>query len=95
MSNPFTHENHVAFIKERQRLEKERTIGNLIRLDEHPGHRALRRMLLLKKKFDNNMDKVRAAMGDNQYDVADGEFVCRAGDPNRFNEKTGGWVIWP
>ena len=93
-SNPFTFENHLAFIQERQRLERERTNGNLVKFDEHPGTRALRRMITLKKKYNDDMDKVREVMG-SQYDVADSEFVCRAGDPNRFNEKTGGWVIWP
>ena len=94
MGNPFTRENHLAFIEERKRLEKERTEGNLIKLDEHPGTRALRRMIMLSKKYNEDMHKVAEVMGA-QYDVADGEFVCRAGDPNRFNEETGGWVIWP
>lgn len=94
MDNPFTHENHLAFITERRRLEKERIDGNVIQFDEDPGHRALRRMIMLQKKYNGDMDKIQADMGD-QYDIADNEFVARAGDPNRFNEKTGGWVIWP
>ncbi len=94
MDNPFTHENHLAFIKERRRLEEERSTGNVITLDENPNVRALRRMISLQKKFNNDMDKVHRVMGD-QYALADNEFIARAGDPNRFNEKTGGWVIWP
>ncbi len=94
MSHPFTRENHLAFIKERRRLEEERVNGNVITLDEDPYVRALRRMLSLQKKFNNDMDKVHEVMGD-QYALADSEFVARAGDPNRYNEKTDGWVIWP
>jgi len=94
MSHPFTYENHIAFIKDRQQLEKERVSGNVVQFDEDPGHRALRRMISLQKKFSGDMTKVQEAMG-SQYNVADSEFVARAGDPNRFNEKTGSWVIWP
>lgn len=91
---PFTRENHLAFINKRQCIESDRVNGNVIKFDEHLGTRALRRMISLRKKFSNDMDKVRKVMGD-QYQVAENEFICRAGDPNRFNEKTGGWVIWP
>jgi hypothetical protein len=94
MSYPFTPENHVAFMKERERLEDERAAGNIITLDEDPGVRALRRMIALKKKFNCCIDKIRETMGD-QYSLAENELISRAGDPNRFNAKTGGWIVWP
>lgn len=90
----FTRENHLLFIAKRQQIESERIDGNVIKLDEHAGTRALRRMFILKKKFNNDMSKVHNIMGD-QYNVAENEFIKRAGDPNRYNEKTSGWVIWP
>lgn len=94
-SDPFTHENHVAFIQKRRRMEKERTEGNIIKFDEDPGHRALRHMIQLKNKYNDDMDKVQKAMGTEQYNNAENEIIARSGDPNRFNEETGGWIIWP
>lgn len=95
MSNPFTYENHVKFMEERRAIEKARREGKVVQLSvDDSGHEALTRMIRLQKKYNGDMRKVEEVMGD-QYTVADAEFVSRAGDPNRFNEKTGSWAIWP
>ena len=95
MDDPFTKENHLEFIAERKRIDAALHEGSVTRLYEDPNVRALDRMLRLKKKYNNDMDRVQGDMGNAQYNIAENEFVARAGDPNRFNEDTGGWVIWP
>ena len=70
-------------------------MANVIQLGETESTRALQRMLTLKEKYKGDMKKVKEVMGQQQYNLAENEFISRAGDPKRFIEETHSWRIWP
>lgn len=67
--------------------------AQVIKLPKEPEVRALYKMLLLKKKY--SPEQVRKHMSEEEYGIAEREFISRSGDPNRFDKKTGGHIIWP
>jgi hypothetical protein len=71
------------------------TMANVIQLGENESVRALQRFVVLRNKYKGDIDKVARVMGQAQYNLAEGELISRAGDPDRFDEKTGNWIIWP
>ena len=68
-------------------------MAKIIQLPKEPEVRALKKMLLLGKKY--HPSQVRKRMSKGEYALAENEFIARSGDPKRYDEKTGGWVIWP
>jgi len=70
-------------------------MANVVQLGENESVRALQRFLTLKSKFNNDIGRVIREMGRAQYNLAESEMIMRAGDPDRFDEKTGNWIIWP
>ncbi len=67
--------------------------AQVIKLPKEPEVRALYKMLLLKKK--HGPQQIRKHMSEKEYNLAENEFIARSGDPNRFDKKTGGQMIWP
>ncbi len=67
--------------------------AQIIKLPKEPEVRALYKMMLLNKK--HGVGEARKRMSEEEYGLAEGEFISRSGDPSRFNKKTGGHVIWP
>jgi hypothetical protein len=69
-------------------------MAQVIQLAEDLNIRALGRFIRLKNR-GLSVAQIITKMGRAQYNLAEGEMVTRAGDPNRFDEKTGNWIIWP
>lgn len=67
--------------------------AQVIELPKEPEIRALYKMLRLNKK--HGLGGAAKHMSREEYALAENEFIARSGDPNRFDEKTGGWKIWP
>ncbi len=67
--------------------------AQVIKLPKEPEVRALYRMMLLNKK--HGVGQARKHMSEKEYNLAEGEFISRSGDPERYDPKTGGWRIWP
>lgn len=68
-------------------------MAKVIQLPKEPEARALYKLLLLNKK--HGVHEAPKHMSEGEYALAENEFIARSGDPSRFDEKTGGWIIWP
>ena len=69
-------------------------MANVVQLAEDESVRALQRFITLRKNGLNTAQIVMK-MGHKKYNLAEGEIISRSGDPDRFDKKTGNWIIWP
>ncbi len=69
-------------------------MAQVIQLAEDLNVRALGRFVRLKNK-GLTVNQIIAKMGQAQYNLAESELISRSGDTDRFDEKTGNWIVWP
>lgn len=68
-------------------------MAKIVQFPNTPEARALYRMLVLDKK--HGAGQAHKHMSREEYHLAENEFIMRSGDPDRYDERTGNWIIWP